>query len=56
MADTASRHPVADRNCKVKRLDPEACLRDVLNRIADHPIKRVDELLPWNVSRSLQTV
>jgi hypothetical protein len=25
-------------------------LREVLSRIADHPIKRIDELLPWNLS------
>jgi transposase len=29
-------------------LDPEAHLRDVLTRIADHPIQRIDEFLPWN--------
>jgi hypothetical protein len=22
-------------------------LRDILDRIADHPIKQIDELLPW---------
>jgi len=29
-------------------VDPEAWLADVISRIADHPINRIDELLPWN--------
>ena len=36
---------------KLNGLDPEAYLRDIINRIADHPMKKIAELLPWNSSR-----
>ena len=35
---------------KLNGLSPESHLRDVLSRIADHPINRIDDLLPWNLS------
>jgi transposase len=33
--------------CKLNGIEPFAYLRDVLTRIADHKINRIDELLPW---------
>ena len=33
---------------KMNGLDPEAYLRNVISRIADHPINKIDQLLPWN--------
>jgi transposase len=35
---------------KLNGLDPQGYLREVLSRIADHPINRVDDLLPWNIA------
>src|SRR5690606_14644048 len=40
---------------RLNGLDPQAYLTTVLERIADHPVNRVDDLLPWNLSPSSQT-
>ena len=39
--------------CKNLGIDPQAYLRDVLDRISTHPARRIEELLPdrWQTLR-----
>lgn len=38
---------------KLNGHNPEALLRDVLTRIGEHPIRRIAELLPWNLETAV---
>jgi transposase len=39
---------------KLNDINPNAYLTAVLKRIGNHPINRIDELLPWNIDLSAQ--
>jgi hypothetical protein len=40
--------------CKLNRIDPHSYLQYVIERIADHPINKIDQLLPWNVADKIK--
>ncbi len=47
-AETLARAMTVIETAKMNGLDPQAYLADILARIHDHKINRLDELLPWN--------
>lgn len=38
---------------KLGGVNPQAYLTEVIKRIAQHPVNRVDELLPWNLAQEM---
>jgi len=47
-AETLARAMTIIETAKLNGLNPQAYLADILDRIHDHKINRLDELLPWN--------
>jgi hypothetical protein len=39
-------------NLEDQRIDPQAWLTDVLARIAEHKVTKLDELLPWRYAET----
>jgi hypothetical protein len=48
--ETAARLYSLIGTCRLNGIDPYRYLRHVLERIAAHPINRIEELLPWRVA------
>jgi transposase len=46
--ETLARAIAIIETAKLNDCDPQAYLADILNRIHDHKINRLDKLLPWN--------
>jgi len=51
--ETAARLYSLIGTCRLNAIDPHEYLRYVLERIATHPINRLEELLPWRVAAQL---
>lgn len=49
-AETLARAMTLVETAKMNGLNPQAYLADILGRIHDHKINRLDDLLPWNWS------
>ena len=47
-AETLARAMTIIETAKLNGLDPQAYLADILDRIHDHKINQLEELLPWN--------
>jgi transposase len=43
--------PTLIETAKLNGVDPQAWLTDILGRIADHKITRLDELMPWRYAQ-----
>ena len=47
-AETLARAMTIIETAKINGLNPQAYLADVIERINEHKINRINELLPWN--------
>jgi len=47
-AETLARAMTLIKTAKMNGIDPQAWLADILDRIHDHKINRINALLPWN--------